>query len=79
MQEVERVDRIVADLDGLEAAYRMAAATHKPAELSRTGRDIRSRFKLHRDSEQLPPDREAAVLAKLAKVERIERRNRRKG
>ena len=79
LDEVERVERIAADMEGLEAAWRTAYAMSDTKELAKAGRELRRRFKLVRATGR---DRAAEMdgLARFQKAQRIlRRRAKRKG
>ena len=79
MDELERVDRIVRDLESVEAAWRTGYAMHKPGELAKEGREIRQRMKLSGlIADDVVRQQEQAGLQRLLKAHRMARR-RRKG
>jgi hypothetical protein len=81
LDEVERVERINAELADVNAAWHIGYAMTGGKELSKTEGAIRRRMKLNALPETGPVDGEAhdRTMAKLAKLARIERRKRKGG
>ena len=79
LEEVERVEGIVKDMDGLGAAWRTAYATHKPQELESLRAKVEQRMRLHVVHDLPDADRMAEVVKRVKRAQRIERRAKRKG
>jgi hypothetical protein len=79
LDEVERVERIEEDREGIEAAWRTAYATHDLKQLGKVTRDASQRLRLARVQDG---DRAAEMdgLARFQRVQRmLRRRAKRKG